>query len=241
MTRTLRMLYLVVLLIPVAALADSNSDFSNQGGTLHSNKSGTQFILQMGNPTTGKGGSTLNGVTGAGALNCGGQLPACNGNVSWITPSTSKGGIDNVALGFNGSTQLGAGGQFTIFENGGNNGGLVFVGSFNSATWTYIGTCTVSGCMAGQYYQWELTGQVSGIFYVNGQQMPGTGATIQLSTSKFTGGDPFKNGTGLISLGGGNTTLPGVAPEPGTLALLGTGLVGIGLLAKRRFAAQLRG
>jgi hypothetical protein len=241
MTRTLLMLYLAVLLLPLPAFADVNSDFSNGGGTLFSNTSGTNYFLQMGNPGSGTGGSALGQVTGAAGLNCGGLLPACNGNVSWITPSTSKAGIDNVVLGFNHSTQLGAGGQFTIFEQGGNHGGIVFLGTFTNAAWTYVGTCTVSGCAAGQYYQWELTGHVSGIFYVNHQQMNVTGATIILSTQKFTGADPFKNGTGNILFGNGDTALPSVAPEPGTWAFLGTGLVGIGFLAKRRYLAQPQG
>jgi len=241
MTRTLLMLYLAVLLFSVTAFADSNAVFTNQLGTLFSKKSGTSnYFLQMGTPGTNTG-SALNQITGAAGLNCGGLLPACSGNVAWITPLTSKAGVDNVALGFGGVTSLGAGGQFTIFETGGDNGGLVFVGTFTNALWSYIGTCTVSGCAAGQYYQWQLVGSVSGIFYANGQQMMVSGSTFESTTQKFTKGDPFKSGTGSISFAGGTSTLPGVAPEPGTLALLGTGLVGIGLLAKRRLSSHLRG
>jgi len=242
MTRTLLMLYLAVLLLPLTAVADSNSDFSNGGGTIVENTSGSNFVLQMGFPTTGTGGSALSQVAGVVGLNCGGLLPACSGNVSWITPSTSKAGIDNVGLGLNGSTQLGSGGQFTISEQGGNHGGLVFVGTFTNSAWTYVGTCKVSGCTGGQYYQWELTGHVSGIFYVNNQAVSVTGVVITVLTNQFTGADPFKNGNGNIQLLLGDAAgLPAVTPEPGTLVLWGPGLVGIGLLAKRRYAAQLWG
>jgi hypothetical protein len=241
MVRTLLMLYLAVLFVSATALADSNSSFDNQGGTLHSFKDGHKgYYLQMGNPKTGLGGSALTSVTGAGALNCGGQLPACKGNVSWKTPDTAsltKTLINNVTSG---PTSLGGGGSFTIFEKGGTHGGIVFTGTFTTATWTYVGTCTgFPACgVSGGYYAWQLSGNITGTLYANGQQYQVSGATVQLTTQKFKK-DPFINGTGSMTLSGGNTTLPGVAPEPGTLALLGSGLVGIGFFARRKYSSRL--
>jgi len=240
--RTSLLWYIAVLFVPGVAFANSHSSFNNTGGTIHWHRDRNKgFYLQLGNPRTGRHGSRLTSVTGAGNLDCGGNLRACKGGVAWRTPDTpglTRSMINNVRTG---STNLGAGGRFTIFERMANHGGVVFTGTFTSAIWSYVGTCTgFPACgVSGGYYAWELSGTVTGTITVNGQKSWISGATVQFMTQRFKR-DPFLRGKGGICLKDGSTSLSGVAPEPGTLALFGGGIVvGLGLLAKNKYLARL--
>ncbi|HWY57512.1 MAG TPA: PEP-CTERM sorting domain-containing protein [Terriglobales bacterium] len=211
-----------------AAFADAS--FDNQGGNLflkQQDHSGMYFL------TTGTVGSMLTSVTGAGGLNC----SPCTGTVNYTTPLATLAGINNIT---GGATNFGPGGTFNISENTAG----VFSGSFTSLTWTYIGTCTstVSCSTVGQFYEWSLSGTVTGSYM--GQQV--NGATVQLTTQKMvvkngqTVFDPFgPNGKGVIGLSGGNSTFP-IVPESSTLILFGTGLVGIALFVKRKHFSGLQ-
>ena len=112
---------------------------------------------------------------------------------------------------------LAPGGTFTITGNGSNGvpNGTIFSGTFSSSspvTWNVI-------TLADGSHQYTLTGAIEG----NGK----VGATVQLAV--ISGKGLF---SGTADLSSGDTSLS--VPEPGTLGLLGTGLLGIAGLMRRR-------
>ena len=162
-------------------------------------------------------GSTLIAVDG---LSGGGLV---TGNLGTLTFSTGKlMGSGNLQ---NGATFSG-GGSFVITGDG-NNGipnTVIFNGSFSGpVTWTLV-------TLANGTHSYTLSGALSGKWF-NGTTV--FGATVQLTINTGKG---FFNGSTLISSGDTNITTTAV-PEPGTLGLLGTGLVGLAGALHRKFKA----
>jgi hypothetical protein len=158
-------------------------------------------------------GSELIAVNG---LNGGGLITGQLGTVSLSTGSliSGSGSLQNGAS-FNG------GGSFQIVSNGsgGIPSGVLFQGSFSGpVSWTLT---TVNGI---HYY--ILTGDVQGTWY-NGS----TGSGIVNMT--FDIGKGYFNGNPIKVTGSGDSIISSV-PEPGTLGLLGTGLVGLAGLLHRK-------
>ncbi len=108
--------------------------------------------------------------------------------------------------------------------------GLVFTGAFSNATWS-----AATGLPPGEFGS-TLSGTVSGT--LSGSTV--VGGTLQVTTIA-TKINPFGTGGRMkINLSSGTTTIPGqaITPELGTLSLLGTGMVGIAVIARRKRAAR---
>lgn len=217
--RDLRLLAagLIALCIPMAAYADQVT-FTNDGGTFNSNTSQTMLSLS---------GSMLVGIEGLSGLGIPNQAVTfpcspCLGSVSLTTGQMNPGGSLNGPI--NPSVPLAtfaqAGSSFTVDGPG----GMVFTGTFSSSSWTKVSPGT-----------FQFTGVImNGTLTIGGVTYDITNAvSIQLTT---TGSGEIQNPDGSVSFlnNQGTTNFPSPVPEPGTLTLLGTGLIGIGILVRRR-------
>jgi hypothetical protein len=115
---------------------------------------------------------------------------------------------------------LAGGGSFTITGNGTNGipNGTIFSGSFNGpVTWSLV-------TLSDGTHQYTLSGVLVGS--LEGEAT--NGVTLQLTVNTGTG---YFNGSTTLSSGDTNIQL---APEPGALMLMGTGLVGMAGLVRRQ-------
>ncbi|MGA3348134.1 MAG: PEP-CTERM sorting domain-containing protein [Candidatus Sulfotelmatobacter sp.] len=159
-------------------------------------------------------GSELIAING---LNGGGLMTGGLGGLTFSTGSLASGSLQMGAT-FN------AGGSFVITGNGSQTGlpnGVIFSGSFTGpVTWTMI-------TLANGTHNYTLTGSITGT-WEGGATV--NGATVQLTINTGKG---FFNGKTRIS--SGDTNIVTTIPEPGTLGLLGTGLIGLAGALHRKF------
>lgn len=165
-------------------------------------------------------------ISSAGIVSTNSQMKSFGGIVS---PNPHALGYVNFGTGsFSGASLKGngtfsaAGSWFNIVGNGsyGSPKGVIFSGAFvGPVDWT------MTSAPGSHRLTFELTGSIRGQLY-NGHEA--TGTTTQYF---YSYNNQFGKGIGHII--NGNTHLS-VSPEPGTLGLLGTGLVGIAGIFRRR-------
>ena len=206
--RRLFVLVLLVLSIPIASWANSSTIvFGNTGGSLSTNGS-----------TISLANSILSSFSGLG-FNLTGNL----GTVKFTTGALSGGN-----LGVAGT--FAAGGPLVIKSNGtgGLPKGLLFSGTFSGPV-NWVGTYVTNYDGTGKNrWIYTLTGQVQGAFY-NGTTA--SGGTVQFSFDVPNG---FQFGVGHPARGKTGSTTVAAVPEPGSLALLGTGLFALGGIMRRK-------
>lgn len=170
-------------------------------------------------------GGTLSG-TNSGLTLTGSTLIAANGLGGGLITGSNLGTVSfSTGVLSSGTLQMGstfaAGGAFSISGNGtgGIPNGVIFNGSFTGpVTWTLV-------TLGNGTHNYTLTGSLTGTWYAGGTV---NGATVQLTINTGRG---FFNGQTTVSSGDTNFT---TVPEPGTLSLLGTGLIAVGGIVRRK-------
>jgi len=178
--------------------------------TSFSNNGGT---LSGSNAGLSLSGSTLVAVSGYNGNSAIGDL----GTLSFTTGALTSGSLQQ------GGT-FAAGGTFDIQGNGTDGlNGTLFSGSFTSpVTWTLV-------TLANGTHNYTLSGVVTGT--MNGMTV--SGVTVQLTVNSGKG-----YFDGAIAVASGETNVTSTVPEPSTLALFGSGLVGMISLARRKLALR---
>ena len=199
-----------MFLLAVLALALPTALFAGSSVD-YTNSGGTLSASNGGLMLSGSVLVAVNGLNGGGLIT-GSDL----GSVSFQTGALSSGSL---AMG----GTFAAGGWFTITGNGSNGvpNGTLFTGTFDQpVTWTMV-------TLANGTHNYTLTGSLTG---TTNSGNSAVGVTVQLTINTGKG---FFNGSTSISSGDTNV----VVPEPGSLSLFGTGLIGLAGAIRRKLKA----
>jgi hypothetical protein len=224
MRRVVGVLALLALALPMAAWADTITT-TNQTGTIAiSGMTGTGGLGTIGTSTISSNGSQLTNFS-FGSFSASSTKGTDLGSVNFTTGALSSGSVSGGGI-------FAGGGSFSITGQGKWLAGLpgspkgnttLFSGSFvGPVDWGL-------DSKVGPKETFTLTGDIAGTLY-NGVSV--TGMTTQ---NFYSYSGQLFSGIGHIQVG--NTTLSTV-PEPGTLGLLGTGLVGIAGVFRRKLTGS---
>jgi hypothetical protein len=180
---------------------------------------GIDLLNQFGTITISNAGITSKGsqLSQFDGINAGHSL----GSVSFATGALLSGSIQT------GGTFSSVGSFFKVFGagNSGQPKGTIFSGAFvGPIAWTLVS-------QSGQSLVFELSGALSGVLN-NGHMVSGTTTQMFHTTTA-------QLAKGIVHITSGQTHLA-AAPEPGTLGLLGLGLLGIAARIKRGLASNAK-